>query len=333
MADFSTIEKLNASWKHLFGIAGTDNRDLGKKWFEETLAASHIIVPDDVWTDVVPVATNITQARAASIEVVENCSDGISVILTPAGSDWTIGSIVAPKVGQQITNVHPNPAYIKSITTVVDMGLGVYKITLNNNTGVSAGSAVLHRRVYLTVDPTSNGLTWFARQIYGSHFSKSLTNFIQPQRFGSGYTVRLFQANGVEILTTQGAWIFNWQKGMLLFATGYTAAQQGYSQPLYIEGFRYVGALGVGSEIPAGELHDTLRFNGTSWVPTSAVKSDGTDLNIANRLTVSGSIVIPSGIAPITPAASGTEGELRWDDNFLYLRNGASWKRININNY
>jgi hypothetical protein len=333
MADFSSTEKVNASWKHLFGILGTSNSSPGKNWYEETIAATHIITPQEIWSDTVPAATTRSQAVTNCGLIVENRSDSVTIVLTASGTDWDITTSIKPVVGLQVTNTHPSPTYIKSITNVVPRGGNNYTITLNNNTGVSAGPAVLHRRVFLTADPSSNGLAWFSRLEYGNTFSSQILNFIQPQKFGNGYTIRLFQANGTEVTTTQGAWIFNWQKGCLLFAKGYTPTDLSYQQPMYIEGFRYIGKFGVGDSITPGEIHDTLRFDGTQYVPNSTVKADGMNLGILNRLTVSGSIVVPSGTPPASSGVSGTIGEVRWDGNFLYLNTPVGWARTDLRYY
>lgn len=336
MADFSSTEKTNASWKHLFGLVGTSNGTGagGKFWYEEVLAGSHVVVPTDIWSDSIVNASNLSTAHsvaAASGTIVEDRALGENITLVPNGLNWDINtSTIEPKIGYQITNTHPSPSYIKSITNVVNNGGGNYTVSLNNNTGVSAGSAVLHSRVFLTLDPTSNGLSWFARQVQGNNFSAQIKDFIQPQRFGKGYSVRLFQANGTEVVTTAGAWIFNWQQGLLLFANGFTAADLGYSQPLYIEAFRYVGAIGGGSSLAAGNLHDTLRFDGSNWVPTSAVQSDNTNLYIQNRLSISGSLQVVSGAAPATTSDPGDEGEIRWANNFLYVCTASGWRRSNM---
>ena len=335
MADFSSTEKINASWKHLFGIVGTNNGSgsTGKTWYEEAIAASHVITPTDIWADNVQTATSISGAKviaSTSGSVVEDRSDGTNVILVTNGSDWDISCSFIPKIGYQLTNQHPNPTYIKSITNVIDLGSGNYTITLNSNSGVSAGLAVLHRRIYLTQDVSSNGKAWMTRSTYGNSFSSIIQNFIQPTKFGNGYGVRLFQSNGSEIYTSQGAWIFNWQKGILLFAEGFTASNLGYSTPLYIETFRYIGAFGGGSSIAPGDLHDTIRYDGTNWVPTSSVKSDGTNLSILNRLTISGSVVLPSGTQPLTSGSSGSFGEFRWNNNFLFIHTELGWARVNL---
>lgn len=334
MADFSSTEKTNASWKHLFGLLPTSNEDgsSGKFWYEENIAATHIVVPEDIWSDTIPYAANKTAAQSAAGSIVEDRSFGESITLAVNGSNWDIStSNIVPKVGYQITDVHPNPTYIKSITNVVDSGGGNYTITLNDNVGVSAGSAVLQSRIFLTEDLTSNGLAWFSREKVGNSFSNLMSNFIQPQRFGQGYTVRVFQADGTEIVTTAGAWIFNWQKGLLMFANGHTADDESYNKPLYIEGFRYIGSFGQsGDSLPNGSINDTLRYNGSSWVSNDTIKADGNNLSVLNRLTVSGSIVVPSGSKPSTSFDSGDEGEIRYDGNHIYVYSEGLWRRAGL---
>lgn len=335
MADFSSSEKVNASWKHLFGLLGTSNADgsAGKFWYEEVFAATHIIVPEDIWSDNVVIAGTKAQAQAqaAASSVIEDRSSGESISLSANGLDWDITTTgIEPKIGFQVSDTHPNATYIKSITNVIDMGGGSYTITLSDNTGVSAGSAILNSRIYLTEDLTTNGLGWFARSEVGNHFSSIIENFIQPQRFGQGYTVRLYQADGTEIVTTEGAWIFNWQKGLLLLANGFTADDLGYSKPLYIEAFRYTGTFGGGGSLPSGTLNDTLRYDGANWVPTNALQCDDTDVYVQNQLTVSGAIVVASGTAPSGTFDTGQEGEIRYDNNFLYLKTQGKWKKSDL---
>jgi hypothetical protein len=339
MADFSNTEKINAGFKHLFDLQGTSNvapAAGGKYWYEEKLATSHIIYPEDIWSDSasIPYANTVTQARAASPDYVEDRSQGEAVTLVANGPNWDISTTtIVPKVGLQLTDVHPAPNYIKSITNVVDNGGGSYTITLNNNTGVLPGSAVLQGRIFLTEDPTSNGLSWFAREQQGNHFSDQIRNIIPNSKFGPGFAIRLFQADGTEVFTTHGAWIPNWKQGLILFGDGYTPTDLGYAKPLYMEAFRYVGAFGGGEAIQEGNLYDTLYFNGSDYVPTGTLQSDGTDVNVLNRLTVSGSIVVPSGIIPASSAAPGDEGELRWDSRFLYIHVGSHWARMDLRKF
>jgi hypothetical protein len=336
MADFSSTEKVNANWKHLFGLLGTYNGSApnGKAWYEETIAANHIISAEDIWASAVPDATTLIQAKDNAGSVVEDRTDGATVSISPDAGGWLLSiSTFEPQVGYQITDQHPNPSYVRSIIQVDNIGSNQYRIFLNDNSGVSPGNVVLQRRIFLTADPSTNNIAWLARSVFGNSFSELQTNFILPQKFGRGYSIRVFQGNGTEVLTTHGAWIFNYQKGLLLFGQGFTPQNLGYSTPIYVELFKYVGILGVEGTIPAGNLNDILHFNGTEYVPTSSVQCDGTDLFVQNRLMVSGSLVTTSGTTPVGFSDTGDEGEVRWDDNFLYIRTSTGWTRTSLHRF
>ena len=340
MADFSSPEKINLIWKHAFGIIGTSNLDGadGRRWYEEVYGGTHVVVPDDIWADSSQIPPAVTQSQAqvaaSSGTIINDRSQSVSITLVSNGSDWNISSTIPPVVGHTIHDSFPSPGYTKSITAVVPLGGTNYTITLENNTGVSAGSAVLNTRVILTEDLTSNGLAWFARSVPGDPFSERQLNFIQPQRFGKGYSVRLYEADGTEIFTTQGAWIFNWQQGLLLFAEGFTPADLGYSTPLYIEAFQYNGTLGTsgGEALPSGVLNETLRYNGTDWVSSNALTNNDVDVFVENVLNISGGLVVNSGIGPVpssSTAFSGIPGEIRYSKNFVYIfEDDGEWRRF-----
>jgi len=75
--------------------------------------------------------------------------------------------------------------------------------------------------------------------------------------------------------------------------------------------------------------HDTLRYDGADWVANSQVISDGPNFNIAGGLTVSGFTVLSSGVSPVTSGTvGGASGEIRWNDNFLFLKTSLGWARV-----
>lgn len=271
MADFSNSEKRNLSFKHVLGIAGTNNLDgsEGKLWFEESISSTHPIYLPSGRSDFIPQAANLSSAisNAQSYLSVEDRSQGEAITLVANGSDWDVTtSTVVPKVGYQITDSHPSPNYIKSITNVSDNGGGNYTITLNNNIGVSAGSAVVHSRIFLTKDPSSNEKAWMAHTIQGDFFSDRIREFISPIEFGRGYTVKLFQADGTQVNLTEGAWFFNWGEGLLIFGDGFTSSDLNYEEPLYVEGFTYSGDYGVsGSSLEVLKDGDLISSSVTSF--------------------------------------------------------------------
>ena len=380
MAEFSEQEKRNLSFKHVLGIAGTNNLDgaNGRQWYEETIASTHPVYLPTARADFIPQAGSLStaQANATSFDSVEDRSQGESITLSSNGSDWDITtSTIVPQLGYQVTDVHPSPSYIKSIVAVIDNGGGNYTITLNDNSGVSAGSAVLHSRIYLTKDPTSNQKSWQAKTVQSDFFSSRVRDFLSPIDFGKGYNVNLYQNDGTAIQLTEGAWFFNWAEGLLIFADGFTAQDLGYTEPLYIEAFRYNGQLGAsGAAIdvfkegsPAvndatildfGEglsvsgngstavitltgvfsnvldginIGDTLRWTGSEWEPTDDLTISGGDVFVEDRLTIEGSIVIPSGMRPADTSSPGTEGEVRFDYNYVYFHTGlGGWRRTEL---
>lgn len=334
MADFSDVEKLNASWKHLLGIVGTSNLggSAGKFPHEEFLTGSHIVTLGDIWSENVPAASTRDTARtlaAISGSVVEDRSNSESISLVANGSNWDITTTgIIPVEGFQVSNTHPSPSYVRSITAVVDNGGGNYTITLNSNSGVSAGAAVLHSRIFLTVDPSSNGVAWFTKSVYGNHFSNRIENFIHGQRFGRGYTARVFQANGTEVINGTVPWIFSWQTGLLLFPDNYSPSYLGLVTPLYVELFRYIGDFGTGSSsLTPGNINDTLRYNGASWEPTSSLQISTSDVFVANNLTISGATIVSSGVTPSGSFAPGVDGEIRRGSNYIYYHTGGRWVR------
>lgn len=336
MADFSDEEKINLTFKHVYGLVGTSNENQpnGKTWFEEFLPGTHIIKPTDIWSDSGSIPNVVSRSDAQNYAstsgsvIVDRTQDQI-VNLSSNGSNWDITVTgFKPSVGMQIVDVFPNPSLIKGITNVVDNGSNNYTITLSDNTGVSAGSFTLNGRMILTEDITTNGLAWIARVQPGDQFSDRVVNFVQPQSFGQGYTVRLYEADGTEIVTTQGAWIFNWQQGILIFGAGFTPADEGYSTPLFVEGFTYEGSFGTGS-LPSGNINDTLRYDGTEWVSSSSLQNDGNDVYVQNQLSVSGTFVMGSG--NVTPTGTldpiGVVGEWHFENNYIYLKTPSGWRR------
>ena len=107
-----------------------------------------------------------------------------------------------------------------------------------------------HGRLRLTIEPATNDSVLFARSIPGDPTSSILKDWLQPQKFGQGYTVRLFDSatGGNEITTTQGqGWFFYWQQGCLILGNGTTPQTAFGVTDIYIEGYRYIGSKGVTS--------------------------------------------------------------------------------------
>lgn len=309
MADFTSAEKINIGLKHFLGILGTNNLDgaNGRRYYEELYPASHVVYLQKAWAEAIPYAVTKAEALTYVGDVIEDRTSSESITITSSGSDWSFSSSsIVPQIGYQITDIFPNPTYIRSITAVTDHGGGNYTVTLNDNIGVSAGNVILHSRVFLTLDPTSNNLTWLAMQVQGDFFSTRLEEFISPFDFGRGYAVNLFEADGTPInVAGAGTWLFKWEEGVLVFPDGQTAVDLGYQTPLYVEGFRYIGKLGAGASID-------IKQDGVPVASGVSVFNfqDNFELTLSGSNQINVSV---TGIEASLPDGTQDHQSLRWD--------------------
>lgn len=103
----------------------------------------------------------------------------------------------------------------------------------------------------LTEIGRTNGRGWAAyvnpadpnQGIYG--------DWLQPQVFGRGYAMRLYQDDGTgtgpgtEITTTEGAWVPAYKLGAVVLGENRTPSDMGWNTPLWAEVFRYTGPKGI----------------------------------------------------------------------------------------
>lgn len=202
-------------------------------------------------------------------------------------------------------------------------------------TNVSANPNLIEEvELKLSVVPGTNGRAWAAFQTYNDKDSGTYGDWLQPQLFGRGYAMRLYEDNGThndsipnsgapgdEIATTIGAWIPNYKMGFILFGDSYTAPTMGWTTPLWVKVFRYIGPKGV-SGTTAGVSLDDAYNNG----------------NIINA--DSGPVIIDAGngYAPlqITPDTSAptqnlAEGQLSVVGGITYQYDSTKNKWLSIN--
>lgn len=108
----------------------------------------------------------------------------------------------------------------------------------------------------LTLDMTSNGRLWLAREVPGEEDSALLAPFLDPADYpnvagepSNGFALRLVDANGVEISPTVGAWSVRYSLGAIILADGQTVGEgelAGCVSPLEAYWFRYIGRTGFG---------------------------------------------------------------------------------------
>lgn len=186
----------------------------------------------------------------------------------------------------------------------------------------------------LSVVPGTNGRAWAAFKTYNNKESGVNGDWIQPQIFGRGYALRLYEDNGThndaipnsgapgdEIATTVGAWMPNYKMGFLILGDTYTANSMGWTTPLWVKVFRYIGSKGV-SGLTAGVSLDDAYSNG----------------NIIN--VDSGSIVLQpiNGYSPLqinestsAPTQNLQEGQISLVNGILYKYDLSKNKWLSIN--
>ena len=103
------------------------------------------------------------------------------------------------------------------------------------------------------------------------------SDWLIPQIFGKGYAMKLFQDNGsgtgpgTEITTTQGAWIPSYKLGFIILGAGHTAANEGWTAPLWARVYRYIGNTGISGSTAGVSLDDAYNEGGTITVDGGAV--------------------------------------------------------------
>jgi len=182
--------------------------------------------------------------------------------------------------------------------------------------------------IKLTKITGTNDRAWAAFSTPGNESSIIKGDWLIPQIFGKGYAMKLFQDNGsgtapgTEITTTQGAWVPSYKMGFIVLGAGYTATNLGWSQPLWVRVYRYIGAVGIsGSTIPGLTLD--AAYNGGT---TIAVDNGPVAFNASNNYA-------PLQITPVayTPSIGVAAGQIVNIDGVLYAYDSTKSKWLSIN--
>jgi hypothetical protein len=180
--------------------------------------------------------------------------------------------------------------------------------------------------IKLTLVTGTNGRAWAAYNTYGDDTSGLKGDWLLPQLFGNGYALRLFQDNGsgtavgTEITTTEGAWVPSYKLGFIVLGSGHTSVDEGWTSPLWVRVYRYIGQKGVGGSSANVALNDAYDV-GRSITADEGPVVIGASTNFA-----------PLQLTPIayTPSASLAAGQLCIRDGVVYGYDGTRSKWLSI---
>ncbi len=193
---------------------------------------------------------------------------------------------------------------------------------------------LVEEEIKLSVVPGTNGRAWAAFQTYNDPSSGVIGDWLQPQLFGRGYALRFYQDNGThndaipssgapgdEISTTEGAWIPNYKLGFIILGDAQTAPVQGWTIPLWVKVFRYVGEKGVDGGSAGVSLDDAYNHGVFINADESAVV-----VNASNGYA-------PLQLTPMTsaPTQNLAAGQLCIVGNIQYAYDGTLAKWLSTN--
>jgi hypothetical protein len=199
-------------------------------------------------------------------------------------------------------------------------------------TAALVGSTIIEvRDIKLTIVPGTNARAWAAFKTWGDATSGVYDDWLQPQLFGRGYALRLFQDNsshnpsipasgapGNEILTTDGAWIPNYKLGFIVLGNANTVAAMGWKDPLWVRVYRYIGRKGITGATAGVTFDDAYNAGHTVTVDAGPI--------VLNASTSAPIQLTPQVSAPTTNLSAG---QLSMVGNTLYQYTGTKWLSVN----
>jgi len=147
-----------------------------------------------------------------------------------------------------------------------------------------------------------------------------------PQIFGQGYALKLYQDNGLgtgvgtEITTTEGAWVPIYKLGGIVLADNFTADDIGWTKPLWVRVYRYIGNKGISGSSAGVTLDDAYNNGNVITVDEGPVV-----LNASTDYA-------PLQITPITytPGTALAAGQLCNRGGILYLYDSTRSKWLSV---
>ena len=226
--------------------------------------ANPILDPDYVSLLVKKVIYGVTETGGAtdSTRKAPSAETIKSPLIIPVSTLWA-----------QSSSLPNNPASAGGGTGYIPYIMARYKGTTAATPNSTNNATPDYQMVTMTQDPTiSDGSTWLATATPGTPTSR-LSNWI-PFSFGSGYavTVRKNSPTGtiLDPNDTSYPYMFDYSAGVIQFPT---AAPVGVTS-LYVEGYRYIGVLGLSSNIVVADLTALSTTMGT-YGTIARLTSDG----------------------------------------------------------
>lgn len=215
----------------------------------------------------------------------------------------------------------------KNIPFAANQDLAVYYAERNTD-------LIEQKIIRLSPVPGTNLCAWGAFNSYSDINSGVMGDWIQPQRFGRGYAMQLFQDNGTwdpnrpasgeagdEILTTEGIWAGIYESGFVVFGDSGKPDVMGWKLPLWAKVFRYIGPKGIHGNTIDTTLNDAYK-NGTSMDLLNGPLILNTDQETA-ALQIKPNITAPT--------ERLETGQLSLIDNVLYIYDKGRSKWLSLN--
>lgn len=184
----------------------------------------------------------------------------------------------------------------------------VWTSSIPSSAALAVLNGVAEQRVLFTMtEDTSVG----SQECYYAYSGSRLKDWIPP-KYGSDYTIHVYQNTDAEIFSTNSCgWFFNYQTGVLIFS-GSTSS---LSKPFKISGYRYVGTKGAVVKGPAVSVADHL----AAFADTTGLLLKDSNIAIVEQYVLS---------TP-TPTSTGIKGQRYYDSTYIYdCVNTNTWVRI-----
>ena len=155
--------------------------------------------------------------------------------------------------------------YEESAGVSINVGIqDLWMDTLSTTPATAVSQGIAEARTLFTLtEDTSVG----SQQCYYAFSGVRLTDWIPP-KYGSDYTIHLYQNTNAEIFPADvSTWLFNYQTGTLVF----NASTAAFSKPFKISGYRYIGAKGTAysgtAPTPTGTgIKGQIYYDSTSYL-------------------------------------------------------------------